>query len=295
MPNKWVPAEVFVSHEGVTIYYTYYDETMEEGRRDDRYGYDEYCHADINTFDIADLPNPDRHDVDSEDGRKAIIREAIDIGILTQDGVASYRAEISVCGTCGKEFTEGEFDEKDLIGLAFSDDGSMSFVRYNNLRVANSGGVNLCRKCVNQIAENRDQTRDGVGRSGEAELPAQSSGDAVRRMRAVKVRRGHGVTPIHADHFEDLIRAILDPVVMPLGYTWDRDTDGLLKFHAGDGHRFLDRVRDCRPSDVLGGLDETVCEIAATCLDDLKAVEPGWRGFIDDTGRLEVWLDGQSF
>jgi len=169
MPNKWVPAEVFVSHEGVTIYHTYIDDDMEAGRCDDRYGWDDHCYGDYQTFAIDDLPNPDGHDVDTEDGRKAVIREAIDIGILTQDGVANYRAEISVCGTCGKEFTEGEFDEKDLIGLAFSDDGLMSFVQYNNLRVANSGGVNLCRKCVNQIAENRTRTQDGVAQCDDTD------------------------------------------------------------------------------------------------------------------------------
>jgi len=87
MPNRWVPAEEFVDHTCVVIYHVYVDDDMEVGRHDYRYGWTKSCSEDMQSFDIRDLPNPNGHDVDTDDGRMAIIRDAIDAGVLTQDGV----------------------------------------------------------------------------------------------------------------------------------------------------------------------------------------------------------------
>ena len=88
MPSKWVPPEKFLEHGGVTIYHIYRHDDLDQGPREYWYGWHEACRDDGDSFDVRDLPNPSGDDVGTEEGRKAILREAIDAGILTRDGIA---------------------------------------------------------------------------------------------------------------------------------------------------------------------------------------------------------------
>ena len=90
MPFKteWVPPAVFMQYKDVTIYHVYRHDDVDQQMRCYSYGYDEQCTDEGDyAFDVRDLPNPHDHKVNHPNGCRAIIRDAIDAGILTQDGI----------------------------------------------------------------------------------------------------------------------------------------------------------------------------------------------------------------
>jgi len=87
MPYRWVPASVFLEHRGVTVYHVYKDDDVEQGARQYWFGVREDCSDSDDAFDVRSLPNPSGHDLCTDAGRGATIREAIDAGIMTQEGL----------------------------------------------------------------------------------------------------------------------------------------------------------------------------------------------------------------
>jgi len=93
MPYRWVPASVFLEHRGVTVYHVYKDDDVEQGVRQYWFGVREDCSDSDDAFDVRLLPNRSGHDLCTDAGRRAIIREAIDIGTITQEGPVLPRQE----------------------------------------------------------------------------------------------------------------------------------------------------------------------------------------------------------
>jgi len=89
MVYEWVSPEMFLKYEGVTIYHTYRHDEPQQGPRQYWYGWNEDCQEGGDTFDVRELPNPNSHDVHTPEGQKAIMRDAIDAGILTDGGIVS--------------------------------------------------------------------------------------------------------------------------------------------------------------------------------------------------------------
>lgn len=87
MPTKWISPKKFLTHKGVTIYHVYKNDEIDQGARIYWYGWCEDCYDDRNSFDVRDLPNPNQCVIETVAGRKALLREAIDAGILTDEGV----------------------------------------------------------------------------------------------------------------------------------------------------------------------------------------------------------------
>ena len=88
LKTEWVAPAAFLKHRGVAIYHVHKDDDVEMFRRPSEYGYDEQCSDDGDfTLDVRKLPNPHNHDVNHPHGCRAIVRDAIDAGILTQDGI----------------------------------------------------------------------------------------------------------------------------------------------------------------------------------------------------------------
>jgi len=87
MPTQWMPAETFLTHKGVTVYHVYKNDDIARGPRMYGYGWREDCYDERDSFDIRNLPNPEQHDIETAEGCKALLREAIDAGILTDEGV----------------------------------------------------------------------------------------------------------------------------------------------------------------------------------------------------------------
>jgi len=89
MPFKsvHVEPEVFMQHKGITIYHVYSDDDVDCGKRDWCFGYREDCTDDgFGTFDVEKLPDYDDA-CDTDEQVQAVIRKAVDAGILTQDGL----------------------------------------------------------------------------------------------------------------------------------------------------------------------------------------------------------------
>jgi len=75
-------------------------------------------------------------------------------------------------------------------------------------------------------------------------------------------------------------------------YTYvESEADEVFKLFVGCGQTFLDRVKQCDPQKVTRKLDKSLRQDAASCLANLKALEPAWREFMDKDGHLEVWVD----
>ncbi len=55
MPQAWVEPELFITHNGVSVYHTYKDGCMDAGRLEYHYTTD-ICEEDSYEFDIRDLP-----------------------------------------------------------------------------------------------------------------------------------------------------------------------------------------------------------------------------------------------
>lgn len=89
MPTKWVPPKVFLKYKGVTVYHTYRNDDIEMPHRDYWYGWREDCCEERDSFDVRDLPNPHRYDLDTDQGKRAVLREVIDAGIVTKGGIVT--------------------------------------------------------------------------------------------------------------------------------------------------------------------------------------------------------------
>ena len=90
MPFKteWAPPAVFLKHRDVTIHRLHKDEDMEVFMRAYACGYDEQCSDESDfAFDVRELPKLHHHDVNHPHGCRAIMHDAINAGILTQDGI----------------------------------------------------------------------------------------------------------------------------------------------------------------------------------------------------------------
>jgi len=72
---------------------------------------------------------------------------------------------------------------------------------------------------------------------------------------------------------------------------WNQ-ADEVFKVWTDDGRAFLDKVRSCKPTVIVKVFDEAARKDARICLDNLKAMEPEWRKFIDEDKSLQVWVDG---
>jgi len=100
MPWEWAPPDIFLEHEGVTIYHTYDDDVIRliNGR------YYSTCESapedSIYEFGVEDLPGYDsKRDRDPGLGdpnweyHKELIEAAIDAGLLRQDEPLDEEAE----------------------------------------------------------------------------------------------------------------------------------------------------------------------------------------------------------
>jgi len=112
-----------------------------------------------------------------------------------------------------------------------------------------------------------------------------------RNMRVVRVEWGPcAAVFVSADQFEEIVAALMGN---EFKYSCERNgADEVFKFWTREGKRFLDRVRDCEPTEAVSQIDKSFRQDAASCLGNLKAMEPEWRGFLDKDGQIEVWVDG---
>jgi len=112
-----------------------------------------------------------------------------------------------------------------------------------------------------------------------------------RDIRAVSVEWGPFASfPMDSSRFEVLLYALFGEE-FKYRYDWN-GAEEVYKFWTEEGHRFLDRVRDCDLSEVVAHLDEDLRENARLCLENLRAMEPEWRKTIDRDGQIELWVDG---
>ncbi len=90
MPYGWIDPEIYLQHNGVTVYHVYGTDDVSNGPRTYWYGTDIECAEEGDgseyTFDVRQLPR-NGHDPNTDEGRKAIIREAIEVGLVTKDGL----------------------------------------------------------------------------------------------------------------------------------------------------------------------------------------------------------------
>lgn len=85
MPVGFYYPDVFINHNGVTIFYVYANDNQTDGIRLGRYGYSEYCTDEgLNSFDIQDLPN-----YQEQIPHIVLLKEAIDKGWITTDSVTT--------------------------------------------------------------------------------------------------------------------------------------------------------------------------------------------------------------
>ena len=112
-----------------------------------------------------------------------------------------------------------------------------------------------------------------------------------RNMRAVRVVWGaHAGVFVLSDDFEKVADAII-----AAAFEWNcewSDPDEAFRFRVSDGHAFLNRVRDCNPKEVAENLDRAMRDDAIRCIENMQALEPEWRDFVDKDGSLEIWVDG---
>ena len=112
-----------------------------------------------------------------------------------------------------------------------------------------------------------------------------------RNMRAVRTEWSPCASVfVSPDEFEKLLALLIDNM-FEYSFEWS-EPDEAFKFRTVQGHRFLDRIRGCKPRYVVQQLPERLRNDAMTCLDNLQAMEPDWRTFVDEDGQLEIWVDG---
>jgi uncharacterized protein YukJ len=89
MPFKFVPNPLAFTYKGIKIYHTYIDEHAENGKSDLWFSVDENDDEEMQ-FDIRYLPyikeNFKRSDIDIALNWKKAIKNAIDEGLITEDG-----------------------------------------------------------------------------------------------------------------------------------------------------------------------------------------------------------------
>ena len=100
--TEWSVPEVFLKHNGVTVYHTYKNGDMNQVSRDHWFTLNEFCgececqcgedgdereEGCLMVFDVGDLPWGDLND------KAAVIRAAIDANRLTVDGVKIVEGE----------------------------------------------------------------------------------------------------------------------------------------------------------------------------------------------------------
>lgn len=84
--TEWQEPEVFLEHNGVTVYHTYKDDDIEQGPR--TYWFVTGKHeGEDEAFDVRDLETPSRdrlygHTESLSEAIRAILREAIDAGLI---------------------------------------------------------------------------------------------------------------------------------------------------------------------------------------------------------------------
>ena len=112
-----------------------------------------------------------------------------------------------------------------------------------------------------------------------------------RNMRSVRVVWGeHAAVFIPSDDFEKLADA---HIVGAFDWSCEwSDPDEAFRFRTRDGHAFLNCVRDCNPREVAKKLDRLIQDNAIRCLENMQALEPEWRSFVEKDGSLEIWVDG---
>lgn len=91
MPYEWVPPEMLLVHNDVAIYHCYDDGyqsfywyTINE---DDCDIDSPHCSEQSSMFDVRDLPKAPGLSADRHDDHPPIIRNAIDIGAITPEGI----------------------------------------------------------------------------------------------------------------------------------------------------------------------------------------------------------------
>ena len=82
------PADLFIRHNGVGIYHTYKDDEVEYGPRTYWFVTDPYL-GENDAFDVRDLPSfaEPNHWIELTGAITRALRDAIDAGIVTADGV----------------------------------------------------------------------------------------------------------------------------------------------------------------------------------------------------------------
>ena len=112
-----------------------------------------------------------------------------------------------------------------------------------------------------------------------------------RNMRAIRIVWGeHAGVFVLSDDFEKVADAIIADA-----FDWNcewSDPDEAFRFRASDGHAFLNRVRDCNPREIAKKLDRVIRDDAVRCVENMQALEPEWRSFVEKDGSLEIWVDG---
>jgi len=112
-----------------------------------------------------------------------------------------------------------------------------------------------------------------------------------RNMRAVKVEWSECASVfMPSDDFEKLAAVLIDEM-----FQWScewSEPDEVFKFRTAQGHRFLDRIRGCKPRYVAQQFPEGIRNDVIACLENLQAMESDWRTFVEEDGSLEIWIDG---
>jgi len=87
MPFEWVPPAIYLEHGGYVVYHIYkHDDSTNNAPRSYHYSLDAHASDDdpvdkkSGCFDVRGLPNPVGHDVHTDAGRQALLRELIDQG-----------------------------------------------------------------------------------------------------------------------------------------------------------------------------------------------------------------------
>jgi hypothetical protein len=101
--SEWVEPGLFLEHAGVNVWHTYKNDEADQGPRSYWFTLDVLCGEGscssescephkggscCNVFDVRNLPGYQPQTTDEEFYHKDVIRQAIDAGLLTKDGVS---------------------------------------------------------------------------------------------------------------------------------------------------------------------------------------------------------------
>jgi len=90
MPYQWVEPDVALEHAGVKVYYLYKNDFVDNGTRMYHYGWSLDCldEGSDSTFDVRDLAEAMKMPIpETWEDIKKILCAAIDVGVLTQEGI----------------------------------------------------------------------------------------------------------------------------------------------------------------------------------------------------------------